>query len=223
MPLDVDSVEMRSDASSLTDRPAGNHRQLSTGYLELITAEAEASRIIHFHPVAVPGLLQTREYATAITSTTILHPVTDDEIEMQVDVRMQRQRDIFHGTKAVRTIFIVEEYSIRRPVGTRATMRTQLDHLVQMMEHPRVTIVVLPARFPPHPGIAGPFMLIRHSDPRTDDVLCLEGAMGNTVVRDRPDLRSGYAKLAERLIANGRSEDAARQAIWSLRSRLGRT
>jgi len=29
------------------------------GYLDLLAAEEDASRIIHFHPMFVPGLLQT--------------------------------------------------------------------------------------------------------------------------------------------------------------------
>jgi hypothetical protein len=62
-------------------------------------------------------------------------------------------------------------------------------------------------------------MLIQHSDPRRDDILCLEGAMGNTVVRNR-DLSSAYSGLADRLIANGRSGGIARQAIRSLRGRI---
>ena len=66
--------------------------KLPNGYLELIAAEAEASNLCYFNPIVVPGLLQTQQYATAITAATMLTPVTSDEIAMYVDVRARRQR-----------------------------------------------------------------------------------------------------------------------------------
>jgi hypothetical protein len=221
MPIDLDSAEKPPFTRPSINRPQSADLPLSAGYRELIEAEGDTTRILHFHPVVVPGLLQTREYATAITWATILHPVTPAEIEIQVEARMRRQRDVLHSARSVSTVFIVEEESIRRLVGSRQIMRAQLEHLIRMIDHPAVSIFLLPAEFPPHPGITGPFMLIQNSDPRQDDVLCLEGAMGNTVIRDRPDLAADYSRLAERLMTKGRSGADARRAIGSLHARLG--
>lgn len=198
----------------------GREKRISASYQELIAAEARASRILHFHPVVVPGLLQTREYATAITSATILKPATREEIEMYVEVRMRRQREILDGSGSARVVFLIEEISIRRPVGSGRTMRAQLDHLVSMMHHPAVTLVLLPFQAPPHPGLTGAFMLIQYAKAKAPDVLCLEGAMGNVVIRDRPDLIAAYARLADRLMATGLSGDAAAQAIRSTRDEI---
>jgi hypothetical protein len=88
-------------------------------------------------------------------------------------------------------------------------MREQIDHLMDMLDHPAVTLVVLPSDLPPHPGLAGPFTLIQHADPRMDDLLFFEGPMGNMIVGGRPDLCAAYGRLADRLAGMGLSGRAA--------------
>jgi hypothetical protein len=191
--------------------------RLSTGYLELITAEAGASQVTYFNPLVVPGLLQTREYAEAITRATTLYPITDDDVQVHVDVRMRRQDNLLDASNAVQAVFVLEETSMRRPVGSRQTMHRQLDHLLSMMDHPAVTLFVIPFSSSVHPGIAGPFMLVRYPDVQLNDVLCFEGHQGSAVVRDRPDLAAAYEGLVDDLKAMGMSHDEAVRLIRSVR------
>lgn len=191
--------------------------RLSASYLELIAAESSASRILHFHPMVVPGLLQTREYALAVTPATALQPVSDGKVEMLVDVRMRRQHHALHAARPAQLVFLLEETSIRRPVGSAKTVQGQLDHLLNLMDHPAVTIIVLPSHAPAHPGVAGPFMLMQYAETPADDVLCFEGPMGNVMVRDRPDFIAAYGRLAERLQASGLSGRETKRLIISAR------
>jgi hypothetical protein len=189
-------------------------------YLELIKAESDASRITHFHPIFIPGLLQTQAYATKLTSTTTLKAVSPDDVRILVEVRMRRQEELLHRPDPVHLTAIVDESALRRPVGSDATMREQLDHLLQLPEDGPVTLVVVPTTAGPHAGHLGAFMLIEYGDWRAD-VLCFEGQSGNVVIRDQPDLVAGYKHLAGRLIDMGLLNQTAKRLVQSARQAFG--
>jgi hypothetical protein len=169
------------------------------GYLDLIEAEADASRIVHFHPTFVPGLLQTAEYATAVCPATSLKTLTDADVATLVRVRMLRQRSALNGSRQKELVFLLDETSLRRPVGPRETMRDQLEHLLALAEHNGVTLRVVPFHARPHAGHLGPFMLLQYGE-GLDDVLCLEWQMGNKLIRGRPDLTAGYHAVSADLM-----------------------
>jgi hypothetical protein len=190
-------------------------RSIPQAYLELIEAESEASRITHFHPTFVPGLLQTRAYATEITSSTTLKKGLPDDVRALVEVRLRRQQELLHRPDPVPLTAIVDETVLRRPVGTNATMREQLDRLLRLLKDGPVTLVVVPAAAGPHPGHLGAFMLIEYDDWRIDDVLCFENQIGNAVIRDRPDLVAEYKRLAGWLVDRGLLNQAAKRLVQS--------
>jgi transcriptional regulator with XRE-family HTH domain len=189
-------------------------------YLELISAEADASRITHFHPTFVPGLLQTRSYATSITAITTLKPASSDEIEARIDARMRRQREVLHRTDPVHLIAILDETVLSRRVGPNIVMREQLDHLIRLAESGTVTLVVVPVDAGPHPGLCGPFMVLEYDDSRLDDVLCFESCLGNVVIRDRPALASDYQRLVGHLFEIGLVGTAVIAMMLSFRARF---
>ncbi len=188
-------------------------------YLELVKAESDASRITHFHPIFIPGLLQTQAYATTLTSTTTLKEVPPDVARTLVEVRMRRQEELLHRSDPVRLTAILDETALRRPVGSDATMRDQLDHLLRLIEDELVTLVVVPMTAGPHAGHLGAFMLIEYDDWRPD-VLCFEGQSGNVVIRDQPDLVAQYRRLASRLV-DMRQPNQAAEHLQSAREALG--
>ena len=169
------------------------------GYLDLVAAEEDARRIVHFHHTFIPGLLQTESYATAITPTTTLKSLTTRDAETLVKVRLLRQQAALNDSSRKELVFLIDESSLRRPVGSPATMREQLRHLLDMTEHPGVTLIVLPFQAQPHPGLLGPFMLMQYGE-GLGDVLCLEWQLGNVVIRNRPELVRRYRELAENLV-----------------------
>jgi hypothetical protein len=177
--------------------------RIPDGYLHLIATEADATRIVHFHPTFIPGLLQTREYADAISVSTHLSPVPPAFSELLVDVRMRRQRELFGMTDPVDATFILDESTILRPVGSADIMRRQLDHLINLLVHPHVTLILIPFDGPPHAGLgAGGFMLLKANG---NETLFFEGPVGNVWydLHTRPDLVSQYSALADRLALRG--------------------
>jgi len=184
------------------------------GYLDLLAAEEDASRIVHFHPTFVPGLLQTESYAAAITPATTLKAITSDDARTLVHVKLSRQRAALEGSRLKELVFLMDETALRRPVGSPATMRDQLSHLLEMAEHPMVTLVVVPFGGQPHPGLLGAFMLMQYGG-GLDDVLCFEWQMGNQVIRNQPGLIGRYRELAEDLAGADPDGTAARERIAS--------
>lgn len=175
------------------------HEIVPDGYLELIEAEEDATRIVHFHPTFVPGLLQTAEYATAVCPATSLKTLTETDVTTLVRVRMLRQRWALHGSRPKELVFLLDETALRRPVGSPETMRDQLEHLLTIADHPSVSLTVVPFRARPHAGHLGPFMLLEYGE-GLDDVLCLEWQLGNLLVRGDQDLVARYHALTADLM-----------------------
>ncbi|GAA3288992.1 hypothetical protein GCM10020218_056590 [Dactylosporangium vinaceum] len=184
------------------------------GYLALIEAEEEATEIVHFHPMFVPGLLQTEAYASALTESTSLKGVTHADVERLVRVRMLRQKTAFRAERPRRLTFVLDESCLHRPVGDPGVMCGQLEHLLELHGHPTVSLTVTPFGIGPHPGLLGPFLVLDYPD-GADSVLCFEWQQGNTVVRGRPDLIQHYRTLVERLTQTDPTGSATEELLRS--------
>ncbi|SMF07628.1 helix-turn-helix transcriptional regulator [Streptomyces sp. Amel2xC10] len=134
----------------------------------LLTLEDEAVRESHFSCVYVPGLLQTRDYSTALQRANEV-PLEHAEIERLVGIRMKRQ-DILVRPKPLRLWAILDESVIRRVVGSAEVMREQLDRLIEANEWPHITLQVLPFAKGAHAAALGSFVIIGGTEPSLDVV-----------------------------------------------------
>jgi transcriptional regulator with XRE-family HTH domain len=192
-----------------------SNKYLPESYIELIGAEADADRITHFHPIFVPGLLQTRAYATAITVETTLKETPAGMTEALVDARMRRQRDILGEERPVEICALLDENALYRRVGSEAVMRHQLEHLTSLIGHDQLDLAIIPRSVESHPGLLGAFMVLEYDDPEDEPIVCFDGQMGNVVIRSQPDLADAYLKLSQELIGIGLMGGSARGAIWA--------
>jgi hypothetical protein len=69
--------------------------------------------------------------------------VTDEIVSTRLAARMARQRRLFD--REIPTLFLVDQLSLYRLVGSPEIMAAQLRHLVTLADRPRVTIQVVPA------------------------------------------------------------------------------
>jgi len=106
--------------------------------------ESAASRIRQYQCEVVPGLLQTKAYATAVND--LHHPeASESERERWLVVRMERQRLLTRRLpEPPRLEVILSEHALRQPIPDREAMIGQLNHLVDVGEWPHVSIRVLP-------------------------------------------------------------------------------
>lgn len=123
--------------------------------------ETEATDIHIWDMRAIPGLLQTREYAHAVVKGG--RPSDPDEdIDATVSERLQRQA-ILDGPKPKRLWCIVSEAALRKVVGSADITRRQLQHLLEQTTRSNINIQVLPLSSPETTGSEGPFVILRSS------------------------------------------------------------
>ncbi len=121
-------------------------------------AEAESTQLHDYSNQAVPGLLQTPEYARAIF--TQRRPLLDEEtIETRVADRLSRQQ-IFERWPAPTFTFVLEEVVLQRPIGGRAVHRAQLRYLLELGALRTVELQVMPTDREEHPTMGGSFILL---------------------------------------------------------------
>jgi transcriptional regulator with XRE-family HTH domain len=133
--------------------------------------EQAATLIRCYDPQLVPGLLQTPEYARAVFSLPGGPP--GERAERQLAVRMRRQ-EILHRADPPHLWAVIDEAALRRPVGSAAVMRAQIEHLLEISRLRHVNIQVLPFRAGGHAAGGGPVILLRFAGDQLPDAVYLE-------------------------------------------------
>jgi len=119
-------------------------------FRDRVDVERKAIEIREYESYQVPGLLQTEDYVRAITKMS--RPVLPDEaIERVVALRMTRQQILIpDGDLPVdrqhtpRLWAIIDESALHHIVGSPQIMQEQIDHLIDMMRLPHITIQIVP-------------------------------------------------------------------------------
>jgi transcriptional regulator with XRE-family HTH domain len=158
-------------------------------YESYIGFEAEAVSISTYEVQVVPGLLQTAEYASAVTQA---DGVFEDRevIEQRVAVRMARQA-VLAREHPPKLSAVLDEAVLRRPIGGPDVQRRQLLRLVEASEQPMITIQVLPFSVGAHRALAGSFIVLEFSSDSDHALVYSEGMTGG-VFRSKPAELDSY-------------------------------
>lgn len=182
----------------------------------LLTLEDEAVRESHFCCVYVPGLLQTREYSTALQKANDV-PLAPVEIERLVDIRMKRQ-EILSRPRPPRLWAILDESVIRRVVGSPQAMKRQLDRLLDANESPHITLQILPFSKGAHAAALGSFVIIGGLEPALD-VVYVDFHTGSLFLEQEEELEK-YRLAFEYLRAQALDMEASSAMIYDARKEL---
>ncbi|MGW5582989.1 helix-turn-helix domain-containing protein [Streptomyces sp. NPDC003857] len=126
--------------------------------------EGEAVELHVYANQAVPGLLQTEEYARAVFG--MWRPLLDEEtIAQRVTARLARQ-DIFARRPMPTISFVIEEATLRRPLGGERILRGQLEQVLLVGQQRNVELQVMPTQRQEHASLGGPFTLIETREGR---------------------------------------------------------
>ncbi|GAA0685121.1 helix-turn-helix transcriptional regulator [Streptomyces cellulosae] len=129
---------------------------------DLAQMEARAVELQLYDPLHIHGLLQTPEYARALLS--MRRPAySAEEVERFASARVAR-RAIFDRDPAPELGFILEEWTLRRPLGGREVLRTQLEHLLTVAALPTVELQVMPTDRQEHAGVDGGIEVLKFAD-----------------------------------------------------------
>ncbi|HXP11744.1 MAG TPA: helix-turn-helix transcriptional regulator [Acidobacteriaceae bacterium] len=175
--------------------------QVPGPYLNYVGYEAGASYIRQFPGPVVPGLLQTREYAEALT-TSAIEAVGGAPV---VNLRIQRQTELEQRRDQPRQEYVLDEAVVRRHVGINtdpAIMPNQLRHIADLAakDDQDVSVRLIPFRADAHPGLAGAFTLLEF-DGDLPDLVYLDPGRGELAVIETDSGRvSEYASIFEVLL-----------------------
>jgi transcriptional regulator with XRE-family HTH domain len=118
-----------------------NFAALNQPYVTFIRDEAIATTERNAELLAVPGLLQTREYALALSRAG--RDTDPAVIELTVQARLKRQEALLRPDPLVLHA-IVSQAALQLQVGGEAVRREQLRHIMAMAQLPNVTVEVVP-------------------------------------------------------------------------------
>lgn len=161
--------------------------------------EAEASEISTFEPDVIPGLLQTPEYARALTSATLLR-ASSEEVDRRADLRIQRQERLTDD-EPLTLWAVVGEAALYKRVGGTGVLAEQLKHLIDMAAAPNITLQVMPLEAGAQPATGGQVTILRYADAEDADVVYLESQHGGFYVEDLKAV-ANYALIMEHLRAH---------------------
>ncbi|MFJ7022028.1 helix-turn-helix domain-containing protein [Streptomyces sp. NPDC101117] len=178
--------------------PAGRHHWwhayrgvLPPTYRDFISLESQASAMRTLETSVVPGLLQTPEYARAVTraATGGTDDGADDRLDALVAVRLARQ-EVLRADPPLRLSAVLDEAVLRREIGGPEVMRRQLERLLEAAQLPQVSLQVLPFTAGEHVGITGPFVIFSFSSTSDLDVVVLDHLTSSLYLERKEDLQA---------------------------------
>ncbi len=186
----------------------------------LIGIEGSARQIREFEALVVPGLLQTRAYAEAITPAHLF----DDQAMRHgiIDARMRRQ-EIFDQETPPDVDIILDESVLRRVVGGLTVMREQIGHLIKLAETPCIRLRVIPFAAGAHASMTGGFTILEFAPPDVpavtqslQSVAYVETLDGSTY-HDQPEMLAQYGEAFMALSRQAVGEEDSVQLLRAAR------
>ncbi|MGW2962270.1 helix-turn-helix domain-containing protein [Streptomyces sp. NPDC001220] len=157
-------------------------------YRDFISLESQASAMRTLETSVVPGLLQTPEYARAVTRVAA-DGLDDEALDALVQVRLARQ-DVLRNRPPLELSAVLDEAVLRREVGGPGVMARQLERLVESARLPQVRLQVLPFSAGAHIGITGPFVIFSFPSTSDLDVVVLDQLTSSLYLERKEDLQA---------------------------------
>lgn len=184
---------------------------------QYVGLEGSAVELQTFEGLVIPGLLQTREYAEAVTRASLVD-AAEDEVSRKVAFRMERQAILERDDGKPHVWAILAEGVIRQEVGGRKVMKEQLDHLERLATGPDVTLQVLPYAAGAHAAMTGPFVIMRFPDP-FPPVAYIDYLTSSAYLQEPPDV-ARYKLMFQHLIARALDTDRSLDCLREVRASM---
>jgi transcriptional regulator with XRE-family HTH domain len=157
-------------------------------YRDFISLESQASAMRTLETSVVPGLLQTPEYARAVTQAAV-GGLDDERLDALVEVRLARQ-DVLRADPPLELAAILDEAVLHREIGGPDVMARQRKRLMEAARLPQVRLQVLPFTAGAHVGITGPFVIFSFSSTSDLDVVVLDHLTSSLYLERKEDLQA---------------------------------
>ncbi|MGP3983689.1 helix-turn-helix domain-containing protein [Streptomyces sp. KR80] len=176
------------------------------GWFETHIGLEEAASVIRtYENQFVPGLLQTEEYARAVTK--LGHPGSPPkDVERRVSLRLARQQ-LLSRAEPPRLWAVLDEAALHRPLGGRDVLRAQIERLLELIQFPHVTVQIAPFSLEGVAAAGGPVTILRFLEPDLPDVVYLE-QLTSALYLDKQDDVDHYLCVMDRLCAQAETPAA---------------
>jgi transcriptional regulator with XRE-family HTH domain len=145
-----------------------------------VLLEDRAACVHEWEMRGIPGLLQTRAYASAVIRACRPYDA-EDKLEQDTTARIERQ-NILTRDDPPKLWVVLGEGVLRQAVGGARVMREQLDHLLRLADAQGIVLQVLPFAVSDAPGVDGPAALFEFIE--SPPVAYLEGWGSGRVIKD---------------------------------------
>jgi transcriptional regulator with XRE-family HTH domain len=171
---------------------------ISDQYLQFIEYEEAASVLRMYEPLLLPGLWQTREYATAIIRELADPDTPESLIQTRIEIRMRRQ-ELLDQDPPPEIFCVLDEAAVQRTAGQRNVARGQIARLIELAGRPSISLGVVPFSAGFHRGMLEPFHILEFPDHEDSDVLFSESSRDTILSRDESGEIAGYRAVFEDL------------------------
>ncbi len=151
-------------------------------FRDSLEMERRADTISDYHPILVPGLLQTADYARVLITARQVRK-TAEEIEEVVKLRTSRLRTILPTRPKLWSV--VEQSVINRVIGDEKVMFEQLQHIITLAEQGTIRFQVIPDDVRHHCGLCAPFRLMSMGGRKA---VQMEHTLGGTTFDRAPEV-----------------------------------
>ena len=180
-------------------------------FTTFVGLERLADSQFSFGPVVIPGLLQTQEYAAAVTADT--PRVRGDHADRFVALRAARTQRLTDPDRPLRLHAVFAESALRLAVGDESVRKDQLRHLVRMAALPNVTIQVVRPEDGIHAAGTGQFIVLDFETVRS---IAYVELMDGAVYLQDPDQVLTYTATAKRLARVALDPEGSTELIASM-------
>ena len=182
-------MEKAARGSKGSSRWAKYHDLLSVQFSQYLGLEQAADSVRAFHPIVIPGHLQTAEYSAALLKP---HVEDSEKLKRLIEMRKERSEWLFDEDGDAVAQFVIAEEALSKNPGSPQVLHGQLARLLELGRLPRIDITVLPRTYPFHYSTLGSFVLLGYSDDA--DLLYMEHATGSMTSRTDLTLLGAYQK-----------------------------
>jgi len=177
--------------------------QLTPATIQLLQFEHVATAIRVFHPILVPGLLQTRAYAESLLNSWNLE-LTEEQRRARLQVRLRRRDYVFTRRPPPTYSVILDESVLLRYVGGVSVMLGQLQELISLRQRRMISLRIVQLTTPSI-AMIGSFTLV---DLRDDEsaVLYRESHNRDEVLQNY-DETSLHRRFFDRMWSESLDED----------------
>lgn len=188
-------------------KEAIKNRALPGWFVDWPRKEAMARSLRWFELVAIPGLLQTEEYARAVLRTQVM--ATEEQVEDMVRARMERQSILTREHPPMFWV-IFDEGVLRRPVGGAEVMAGQLGRLAEAAQQANIVLQLIPLAVGAHQGMSGNFVIADFAE--GPPAVYQDTAARGQIIEDSDDI-AVVTVMWETLKAEALSRSASQELI----------